>query len=98
MNPVHLFITIVALVTVGVQIVFFLNFFWSMWKGKKAEINPWHATTLEWTVSSPPPHDNFAGRSPTIYRGAYEYSVPGAPQDYSPQHVPEGVSAPVSDR
>ena len=98
MNPVHLFITVVALVTVGVQIVFFLNFFWSMWKGKKAEINPWHATTLEWTVPSPPPHDNFAGRSPTIYRGAYEYSVPGAPQDYSPQHVPEGVSAPVSDR
>jgi len=91
MNPVHLFITIVALVTVGVQIVFFLNFVWSMWKGKKAEINPWHATTLEWTVSSPPPHDNFAGRSPTIYRGAYEYSVPGAPQDYSPQHVPEGT-------
>ena len=91
MGPVHLFITIVALVTVGAQIVFFFNVFWSMRKGKKAEINPWHATTLEWTVPSPPPHDNFAGRSPTIYRGAYEYSVPGAPQDYSPQHVPEGV-------
>ncbi len=91
MGPVHLFITIVALVTVGAQIVFFFNVFWSIRKGKKAEINPWHATTLEWTVPSPPPHDNFAGRSPTIYRGAYEYSVPGAPQDYSPQHVPEGV-------
>ena len=91
MGPVHLFITIVALVTVGAQIVFFLNFFWSMRRGKKAEINPWHATTLEWSVPSPPPHDNFSGRSPTIYRGAYEYSVPGAPQDYSPQHVPEGA-------
>ena len=40
--------------------------------------NPWNATTLEWAISSPPPFDNFAGHIPTVYRGAYEFSVPGA--------------------
>jgi hypothetical protein len=32
---------------------------------------------LEWTIPSPPPHDNFAGIMPTVYHGPYEFSVPG---------------------
>jgi cytochrome c oxidase subunit 1 len=64
------------------QILFYFNFIWSIFKGKKADDNPWEATTLEWTTSSPPPHDNFAGVLPTVYRGPYEFAVPGAANDY----------------
>ena len=52
-------------------------------KGPKASDNPWEATSLEWMIPSPPPHDNFAGIAPEVYRGPYEYSVPGAPKDYT---------------
>jgi len=55
--------------------------------GQKAADNPWNATTLEWSIPSPPPFDNFAGHIPVVYRGPYEFSVPGATDDYIPQHV-----------
>jgi cytochrome c oxidase subunit I len=84
----HLFITIAALMTAAVQLLFLINLFWSLFKGKKAPDNPWHATTLEWTVPSPPPHDNFGGKIPVVYHGPYEYSVPGAPTDYVMQTDP----------
>src|SRR5229473_972324 len=94
-----LFVTIAAIITVAVQIVFYFNFFWSMFKGKKATDNPWEATTLEWTTATPPPHDNFAGRLPTVYRGPYEFSVPGAPKDFVMQNEPEAaeVAATLGD-
>ncbi|MFY9583833.1 MAG: cbb3-type cytochrome c oxidase subunit I [Candidatus Acidiferrales bacterium] len=93
LQKVHLFITIVAFITMGAQLIFLFNFLWSMKYGKKTEVNPWHATTLEWTVPSPPPHDNFAGDLPEVYRGPYEYAVPGAAEDYVPQHLaPERVA------
>ena len=41
------------------QFVFLVNFVWSLFKGRAADANPWQATTLEWTVPSPPPHGNF---------------------------------------
>jgi cytochrome c oxidase subunit 1 len=69
------------------QIPFIINFFWSAFAGKKTEDrNPWKATTLEWAAPSPPPHGNFES-VPVVYRGPYEYSVPGQPEDFSPQHV-----------
>jgi cytochrome c oxidase subunit 1 len=86
-----LFVTVAALITVGVQVVFYFNFFWSMFKGEKASENPWEATTLEWNTTSPPPHDNFAGVIPTVHRGPYEFSVPGAPRDFVMQIEPEGA-------
>ncbi len=93
LQKVHLFITIVAFITMAAQLIFLFNFLWSMKYGKKTEVNPWHATTLEWTVPSPPPHDNFAGDLPEVYRGPYEYAVPGAAEDYVPQHLaPEQVA------
>jgi cytochrome c oxidase subunit I len=85
------FVTVAAIITAAVQVVFFFNFFWSMFKGKKASENPWEATTLEWTIPSPPPHDNFAGVVPTVYRGPYEFSVPGAPKDFVMQTEPEAA-------
>jgi cytochrome c oxidase subunit 1 len=80
--------SIAAFITIAVQFVFLFNLFWSMKKGEKAPENPWHGTTLEWTTASPPPHDNFAGNYPSVYRGPYEYSVPGYTADFIPQNLP----------
>jgi len=88
--PLHTFVSIAAFITIGAQVLFVINLLWSWFKGPKATENPWEATTLEWTVPSPPPHDNFAGILPTVYRGPYEFSVPGAAEDYSMQNDPEG--------
>ncbi|HEX8473787.1 MAG TPA: cbb3-type cytochrome c oxidase subunit I [Pyrinomonadaceae bacterium] len=96
LDPLVMFVTIAAIVTALVQFLFLYNFFWSMFKGEKASANPWEATTLEWVVPSPPPHDNFAGNVPTVYRGAYEFSVPGAPEDYVLQTTPDATSENVT--
>ncbi len=86
---VQKFITIVAFVTIGAQFIFLFNFLWSLKFGEKVtDDNPWRATTLEWTVPSPPPWDNFGGHEPAVYRGPYEYSVPGHTEDFVPQHLP----------
>jgi cytochrome c oxidase subunit I len=86
--PVHTFMTYAAACTIAAQFIFVINLFWSMKKGPKAPINPWEATTLEWTVSSPPPFDNFNGVHPVVNHGPYEYSVPGAPRDFVMQTDP----------
>ncbi|HEY4838307.1 MAG TPA: cbb3-type cytochrome c oxidase subunit I [Candidatus Acidoferrales bacterium] len=79
---VQYFISVAAFITIGGQLIFLVNFIAGLWGGKKAGMNPWNATTLEWTIPSPPPHDNFAGQIPTVYRGAYEFSVPGEAEDF----------------
>ena len=79
---VHTFISISAFVVGAAQLVFLTNLFWSMFRGTRAPANPWQATTLEWTVPSPPPFDNFGGKHPVVVRGPYEYGVPGAQSDY----------------
>jgi cytochrome c oxidase subunit 1 len=69
-----------------VQIPFIINFFWSIWNGKKANSdNPWGATTLEWQTPTPPPHGNF-DKPLRVYRGPYDYSLPGAKEDFTPQN------------
>ena len=82
LHPLVLFVSVAAIITITVQILFYFNFIWSLFKGKKASDNPWEATTLEWSTTTPPPHDNFAGVLPTVYRGPYEFAVPGAPNDF----------------
>src|SRR6266478_5993320 len=89
LHPLVMFVSIAAIITITVQLVFYFNLVWSLFKGKKAGENPWEATTLEWTTPSPPPHDNFAGVVPTVYRGPYEFAVPGAPRDFVMQTEPE---------
>ena len=71
------------------QLFFIFNFFWSIKKGERVGDNPWEATTLEWTAPSPPPHGNFAA-APTVYRGPYEYSVPGSNRDFIMQADSDG--------
>jgi cytochrome c oxidase subunit 1 len=91
--PVQHFISIAAFITAGFQLIFLYNVFYSMFAGPKAPANPWNATTLEWSIPSPPPFDNFAGQIPVVYRGPYEFSVPGADEDFIPQHLmPEKVT------
>jgi len=82
-------VTIAVIITAAAQFIFWFNFFWSIFKGERAGDNPWEATTLEWSTTSPPPFDNFGGKVPVVYRGAYEFSVPGAPQDYVMQTTPD---------
>ena len=79
--------TTAMLVMLAFQFVFLINFFWSMFKGEKAPKNPWESNTLEWTAESPPPHGNWP-ELPTVYRGPYEYGVPGREKDYWPQNEP----------
>jgi cytochrome c oxidase subunit 1 len=88
LQPLHRFMTVAAFATAAAQLIFFYNFLWSLKRGKEAPVNPWSATTLEWITSSPPPADNFDGHFPSVYRGPYDYSVPGASQDFLPQNVP----------
>jgi cytochrome c oxidase subunit 1 len=90
------FVTWAAIITVAAQSLFIFNFFWSMFKGERASDNPWEATTLEWTTATPPPHDNFGGKTPVVYRGAYEFGVPGAPDDYVMQTTPDETEANVA--
>jgi cytochrome c oxidase subunit 1 len=70
------------------QLPFIVNFFWSAVRGPRVSPNPWQATTLEWAAPSPPGHGNFL-TEPVAYRGPYEYSVPGAAKDFTPQFEPE---------
>ena len=83
----NVIISIAALILTGGQLVFLANFCWSLLKGRSAEANPWHATTLEWTVPSPPPHGNFGHVLPVVHRWPYEYSVEGCAADHTPQTV-----------
>ncbi|MFN2493791.1 MAG: cbb3-type cytochrome c oxidase subunit I [Pyrinomonadaceae bacterium] len=99
LHPLVVFVSIAAIITALTQIIFYFNLIWSAFKGKKAEANPWEATTLEWITTSPPPHDNFAGVLPVVYRGPYEFAVPGAPNDFVMQTEPDPgeQAAPVTE-
>ena len=82
------FISIAAFVTAAAQFVFLFNLFYSMFRGRRAPENPWRANTLEWTTPVLPPHGNWPGEIPSVYRWPYDYNKPGAKEDFIPQHVP----------
>jgi cytochrome c oxidase subunit 1 len=86
LTMLHKFMTHAALFTAAMQFLFLFNLLYSLRKGAKAPPNPWDATTLEWTLASPPPAHNFGDNPPVVYRGAYEFSVPGAPRDFRMQN------------
>lgn len=86
LQTLRIIATVCVVITILFQFVFFWNFIYSMFRGRKCtENNPWKANTLEWVAASPPPHGNFPVM-PEVYRGAYEYSVPGRELDYWPQN------------
>jgi cytochrome c oxidase subunit 1 len=83
------FITVAAFVGGAAQLIFLWNFFSSIRNGKRSEQNPWHSNTLEWTAPVEHIHGNWPGEIPHVYRWAYDYSKPGAEQDFIPQNVPD---------
>ncbi len=87
-------ITIAAIVVAIAQFLFLVNIIWSLFKGKKAERNPWRATTIEWqTPDLVPKHGNWGAELPVVYRWAYSYSVPGAKEDFIPQTEEPGENS-----
>jgi cytochrome c oxidase subunit 1 len=87
--PLHRFITVAALALGAAQLIFLFNLFWSLLGGEKAaDQNPWQATTLEWATER-------SGEGLVVYRGPYEYSVPGCEKDYVMQDAPDASSAAV---
>ena len=93
-DTLNVFITVSALIVGAVQAVFVFNLIWSLFKGRHAGGNPWNATTLEWqTPKTPPAHGNWGKELPVVYRWAYDYSVPGAAQDFLPQNQPPATRA-----
>lgn len=87
-TDLNLFVSVAAIVTFFAQFIFVFNFFYSMYKGRKASANPWQSNTLEWTTPIEPGHGNWPGEIPTVYRWPYDYSKPGAEADFIPQTVP----------
>jgi cytochrome c oxidase subunit 1 len=82
-------ISVSALFVAAAQFLFLFNLIWSLRKGQAAGGNPWKATTLEWqTPDTPPNHGNWGPKLPVVYRWAYDYSVPGAKDDFIPQNEP----------
>jgi cytochrome c oxidase subunit I len=91
--PVHKFITIAALLTGAAQFIFLLNLIWSRFKGPIASENPWEATSLEWSTTSPPPFDNFGGKHMAVYNGPNEYGVDNNGTDFVMQTSAEKIAA-----
>ncbi|MFT5617809.1 MAG: cytochrome c oxidase subunit 1 [Arenicella sp.] len=87
-TDLNMFITVAAIITVGAQLIFAFNFFYSIFKGRLAPLNPWKSNTLEWTTPRNPGHGNWVGAIPHVYRWPYDYSKPGAKEDFIPQDVP----------
>ncbi|MEM6699624.1 MAG: cbb3-type cytochrome c oxidase subunit I, partial [Bacteroidota bacterium] len=83
------FITVAAIITFGFQLLIVINFFYSIWYGRKVtDKNPWKATTLEWTTPINPGHGNWEGNIPAVQRWAYDYGTREDGRDYVSQIEP----------
>jgi len=71
-----------------IQVIFFFNFFYSIFRGPISPKNPWKSNTLEWTAPVDRIHGNWPGKIPAVHRWAYDYSKPGMDDDFVPQTVP----------
>src|SRR6202521_2623938 len=88
--PLHRFITVAALFTGAVQLIFLYNLVHSLLRGPAAPANPWEGTSLEWIMPSPPPWNNFGGKHPVVYDDADQDGVKTASgADYIMQNSPE---------
>jgi cytochrome c oxidase subunit I len=88
MMDLNVVITIFAILASIGQLVFLFNFFYSIFRGPKAVQNPWRSNTLEWTTPVEHVHGNWPGALPEVHRWPYDYSKPGAEDDFIPQTVP----------
>ena len=85
-----MFVSVAAILTFTAQFIFLFNFFYSMFKGRKAPANPWRSNALEWTTPVNPGHGNWPGEIPHVHRWAYDYSKPGQKEDFVLQTTPLG--------
>jgi cytochrome c oxidase subunit 1 len=88
LTDINSVITFFALSGAAFQLIFIFNFFYSIFKGTKAKQNPWRSNTLEWTAPIERIHGNWPGEIPHVYRWPYDYSKPGADEDFVPQNQP----------
>jgi cytochrome c oxidase subunit I len=87
-SDLNAFISLAAIITFAGQFIFGFNFFYSIYKGRRATQNPWSSNTLEWTTPVEPGHGNWPGEIPEVHRWPYDYSKPGAADDFIPQNIP----------
>src|ERR1700730_7487097 len=87
----HKDMTIAALITGAAQFLFLFNVIYSRFKGAPAPENPWNCTSLEWSIPSPPPWNNFGDRHPIVYHDPYQYGVSGSKGDFVMQDSPEQI-------
>lgn len=87
-TDLNMFVSAAAIITFSAQFIFVFNFIYSIFRGRLAPANPWRSNTLEWTTPRVPGHGNWPGKIPTVYRWPYDYSKPGAKEDFIPQTVP----------
>ena len=88
-QSLNAFISIVAIIVFFAQLLFVFNFFVSIFRGRKVTtMNPWGATTLEWTTPINPGHGNWPGEIPEVYRWPYDYKDDGNGNDFIPQTTP----------
>jgi cytochrome c oxidase subunit 1 len=95
LQPLNVFMSVCAILLGFAQFILVINFALSLFWGKKADRNPWHSNSLEWSAPSPPPHGNFESL-PIVQRGPYEYGHPEAEADFLPQAEPTGPLVPVA--
>ncbi len=88
LQDINEMISIFAILGAAAQVIFFFNFFYSVYRGPKATQNPWNSNALEWTTPVEAIHGNWPGAIPTVYRWAYDYSRPDKDVDFIPQNVP----------
>ena len=81
-------ITVFAIIAALGQVLFLFNFFYSIFRGPAAPQNPWKSNTLEWTTPVERIHGNWHGALPVVHRWPYDYSKPGASEDFIPQTTP----------
>ena len=86
----NVIITVFAIISALGQLIFLFNFFYSIYRGPKSVQNPWKSNTLEWTTPVEHVHGNWPGDLPIVHRWPYDYSKPGADDDFIPQIVPLG--------
>ncbi len=86
-GPMNKFITVAAIVVFALQVLFVINFFYSIFKGKRMKTrNPYGANTLEWTTPIDAGHGNWDGKIPVVHRWAYDYGKDG--KEYITQITP----------
>jgi len=88
LTDINQMVSIFAILGAIAQVFFLFNFFYSIYRGKRATQNPWHSNTLEWTTPIEHIHGNWPGKIPEVHRWPYDYNKPGKEGDFTPQTVP----------